>query len=151
MLGVNKNPDREVIRKFGKAMMIGFAVLAVLVWLISYWRAPEPRGLFAWVGNRAQIAAAVFAALGPALFLMCYAAPLSVSRPVYVVWMSIGMFIGVYIATPVLFTLLFIIVLPVFSLIRFSDPLGKKLKKEGSYWEDYRHHEATVDRMLRPF
>jgi hypothetical protein len=41
--------------------------------------------------------------------------------------------------------------LPVFSLIRFSDPLRFKLKSGGSYWEDHPPHEPTLERTMRPF
>jgi hypothetical protein len=41
--------------------------------------------------------------------------------------------------------------LPLFSLIvRFGDPLRKKLGG-ATYWEPYRPHEPTLERMRRPF
>jgi hypothetical protein len=64
--------------------------------------------------------------------------------------MSVVVPIGVFMTT-IGMTLIFVLVLPVFSLIRFSDPLRKKLHKEGTYWEDARPYEPTIERMTRPF
>ena len=52
---------------------------------------------------------------------------------------------------PVFLTLVFFILLPVFTLVRLADPLRMKLTKEATYWEPHKPHEATVERMLRPF
>ena len=77
--------------------------------------------------------------------------PRSVATPVYVVWMTAAMWIG-RVMTPVLLTALFVVLLPVFSLIRLGDPLRLKLKPKGeSYWEDHKHHESTLERTARPF
>jgi hypothetical protein len=45
-----------------------------------------------------------------------------------------------------------VIVLPPFSLlVRRKDPLRRKRTKEGSYWEDYKPYEPTLERMKRLF
>ncbi|UCF32729.1 MAG: hypothetical protein JSV78_10385, partial [Phycisphaerales bacterium] len=87
--------------------------------------------------------------LGPLLFASSLAS-YPVARAVYVTWMSIVVPIGIFVSTIVM-TLLFVVVLPVFSLIRFSDPLRKKLHKEGTYWEEAKPYEPTIERMTRPF
>jgi len=78
------------------------------------------------------------------------AAPSRLGRPLYVAWMTGAMAIGAVMST-VLLTVLYFVLLPVFSLIRFKDPLRLKLKAEGSYWEDPSPHEATLDRTSRQF
>jgi len=71
--------------------------------------------------------------------------------PVYVGWMSAAFAIGA-VMTVVLMTVLFIVLLPLFSLTRLADPLRMKLKPAGeSYWEDHKHHESTLERTARPF
>jgi hypothetical protein len=65
--------------------------------------------------------------------------------------MSVAFFIG-GIMTVVLLSILFVVLLPVFSLIRFADPLRMRLKPPGeSYWEEHKHHDSTLERTARPF
>ena len=88
--------------------------------------------------------------LGAALWLLSYASP-TATKPVYVIWMSVTVPIGI-VMTTIMLSILFSVLLPVFALaIRLGDPLGKKLKASGSYWEDHKLHEATIERMERPF
>jgi len=53
--------------------------------------------------------------------------------------------------TGVMFTVLYFTVLPFWALIRFTDPLKKKLGGQDSYWEPYANSPATLDRFQRPF
>ena len=67
--------------------------------------------------------------------------------------MSVTVPIGIAVST-VLLTVLYFVLLPVFSVIvRFGDPLRKKLSRGGaeSYWEDHKPYEVTLDRMERLF
>ncbi len=142
---VNRNPSASELHKFGWAMVLGFGILGGLLWYLG----PDPNG-FAWVDAGAQHVAIVCWILGPALLAIAHL-PRSVAVPIYVGWMSAAMFLGA-IMTAVLMTVLFIVLLPVFSLIRFADPLRMKLKPaDESYWEDHRHHESTLERTARPF
>jgi hypothetical protein len=68
----------------------------------------------------------------------------------YVTWMRASTPIGLAMST-VLLSVLFLFMLPLFSLVvRLGDPLRKKLG-ETTYWEDYKPHEATLERMRRLF
>ena len=69
---------------------------------------------------------------------------------VYMGWMTMAQAMG-SVMNVVLLTLLFIFFLPVFSLIRLKDPLRFRRNATGSYWEPARPHEATLERMARPF
>ncbi len=65
--------------------------------------------------------------------------------------MSLAVPLGIVMSTIAL-SILFFVLLPVFSLIvRRSDPLRKKITRSGTYWEDYKHYEPTLDRMQRQF
>lgn len=126
-------------------MLLGFGIIGGVLWYVG----PDPRS-FSWNGVPLQKVAIGLWIFGT-LLAMAAAGPRSVGVPAYVGWMSVGMFLG-GIMTFVLMSVLFVILLPVFSLIRFSDPLRLKLKPEGeSYWEDYREHEPTLERTARPF
>ena len=149
MFTVNKNPTRDDLRKFGVAMLIGFGFIGAILFLSPWLKTRDTQSLD-WAGTGLQVAAVVLVVLGIGLFLLSYAVP-AAAKPVYVVWMSVAIRIGIVMTTFML-SILFFVLLPVFSLIvRLGDPLGKKLKAEGSYWEDYKPHEATIERMERPF
>ncbi len=153
MVEVNRHPTNDQLRAFGRAMLLGFGILGLLLWYAGV--KPEGRWL-GWPaagwglrGDARHVTAIVLAGLGVSLFVLSTFAH-RVARPVYVGWMTVAMHIG-GVMTVVMLTLLFITVLPVFSLIRLADPLRLKWKASGTYWEPYRPHEATLDRMMRPF
>lgn len=133
MFTVNKNPSLHDLRGFGRAMVLGFGVLAVVLWFAS----------------AASILAIALFALGLGLFVLSrVSAP--ATKTVYIVWMTLTVPVGMVMST-ILLTILFIAVLPIFSLVvRLGDPLRRKLGGD-SYWEDYKPHEPTLERMRRPF
>ncbi len=148
---VDRNPDRQKLRRFGWATLGGFVVLGALFWCLAVqskgaWRPAD----WAWTGAGRQIAALVLWGLGSAILLVCLSLP-GAARRVYVGWMTGAMWIGT-VASAIVLSVLFVVLLPAFSLIRFADPLRLKRKPPGdSYWEDHRPHESTLERTLRPF
>jgi hypothetical protein len=150
MLAVNRNPSGWELRKFGWAMVGGFAVLGIVLWLLAWWRTTQAGvPFYAWTGQRTQVVILCLWGLGVLLWASSLA-PYPVARAVYVAWMMMVVPIGIIMST-VIMTLIFAIVLPFFSLIRLSDPLRKTLHKEGTYWEDAKPYEPTIERMMRPF
>jgi hypothetical protein len=148
MFTVNRNPSRIELRKFGSAMLLGFGVIALILWCGKNIRTGQ--GWFAWTGGGSQITALALAALGVSLFTLSRVSE-SACRSVYVLWMTVFVPVGLVMSTIVL-SLIYFIVLPIFSIIvRFSDPLRKKLKPDGTYWEDFKPFEPTLDRMRRMF
>ncbi len=150
---VNKNPDKSDLRKFGWAMLVGFGVIGVVLWaapwLKAWWTGESPPPPV-WSGSGAQVAAACLWAVGMSMWAVSMLTR-SPARAVYVAWMSAAMIIGTVVST-VLLTVLFVGLLPVFSLVvRIGDPLRKRLSAKETYWEDYRPYEATMERMRRPF
>lgn len=149
VFNVNKNPTTKDLHRFALAMLLGFGVIGAVVWCSAWWRTGD-RGLLGWSALPNQITALVLWALGIALCLAGYG-PHKTARAVYVVWMTLGMKIGV-VASTILLTVLFVILLPVFSMIvRFGDPLRKKLFAGGTYWENHKPHDPTLERTQRPF
>ena len=153
MFTVNKNPSPSDLRKFGWAMLIGFGVLMLLFGSSPWWRAwwkGEALPVLGWAGTKAQLGALVLGFLGLVLWAISLAAP-GVAKPIYVTWMTVTMPIGAVMST-VLLTVIYVFVLPPFSLIvRHKDPLRRKRTRTDSYWEDYKPHEPTIERMRRPF
>ncbi|MGB2987591.1 MAG: hypothetical protein WBE26_17130 [Phycisphaerae bacterium] len=148
MFTVNKNPTVDDLHKFGWAMLVGFTVVGAVLWL-AHWLKAQDAGL-GWSGGGAQVTAVCLWVLAWALFTLSHLSP-SVAKPVYVGWMTAVVPIGIVMSTLML-TVLFVLLLPVFSLVvRVGDPLRKKLTADRSYWEDYKPHEPTLERMRRPF
>ncbi len=149
MFVVNKNPSTNDLTKFGRAMLIGFAVLAAIVWLLAWKRGVIPT-LLGWNGAGAQVAAVVLFGVGLALWLISLASA-GTTRTIYIAWMTVTVPIGV-VMTTLLLTVLFGLLLPIFSLIvRRGDPIRRRLSPGGTYWEPYKRHEPTLDRVRRPF
>jgi hypothetical protein len=149
MLPVNTNPTTKDLRNFAIAMLIGFGVLGGVLWLVPWWKSGLPVHL-RWTGAGAQVSAICLWTLGVVLFALGLA-PRPVARTVYVFWMSMAMAIGTVVTT-ILLTAMFIAFLPWFAIIvRFGDPLRRKLHKGETYWEDYKPYPATIERMQRPF
>lgn len=149
MFTVNKNPTTKDLHKFAVAMLFGFGVIGTVVWCSVWWRTGD-RAMLDWSAAPSQIAALVAWSLGVGL---CVAGcgPRRVARVVYVAWMTVGIKMGV-VTTTILLTVLFVVFLPVFSVIvRFGDPLRKKLVAGGTYWEKHKPHEPTLERTQRPF
>ncbi len=129
--------------------MIGFAALAVIVWLLAWKRGTIPT-LLGWHEAGVQIAALVLFGVGFGLWLISIASE-GVTRTIYVAWMTVAVPIGV-VMTTVLLTVLFGLLLPIFSfIVRLGDPLRRRLAAGTTYWEPYKRHEPTLERTRRPF
>ena len=149
MFTVNKNPTRSDLRKFGWAMLIGFGVFGALSWLLPWIRGIDGAAV-GWWGGSSQIASLCFWAAGLSMCAVGLTLP-AVAKPMYVIWMSLTVPIGLVMST-ILLTVMFIFLLPLFSIVvRFGDPLRKKRRRRKSYWEDYKPYEPTMERMARPF
>ena len=149
MISVNKNPSKRDLHNFGWTMLIGFGVLGVLRWMLP-WIFVEDRASFgAWLSGGPPSMSVVFWIAGPVLMGVSFG-PTAAARPLYVTWMTIANVLG-RIVTPINFGILYVVLLPPFTLIRLGDPLGKKLKKDGSYWEDVKPYPPTLERMMRQF
>jgi len=143
VFSVNRNPSLSELRKFGWVLLLGFGVIGLIAWS-AWFRTWD------FSGTWNQVFALVCWALGLVLGGLSLVS-VGLARPIYVGWMTLFVPIGIAMST-VLLTVLFFLFLPVFSLIvRFGDPLRKKLRAHGSYWEDPRKHEPTLERTKRPF
>lgn len=149
MFTVNKSPDKNELRKFGWSMLAGFGVIGTVLWVSLWWKG-QSDSLVSWSGGAVGVTALCLWALGVLLWAVSMLTR-SPARVVYVAWMSAAMTLGMVMST-VLLTVLFIALLPVFSVIvRIGDPLRRRPSSKETYWEDYRPHEATMERMRRPF
>jgi len=143
VFAVSKNPGRRELRKFGLTILVGLAVIGLLLWWLKGPADPQD------VPNGWQVAALCLWGVGAVVCAVANLAPLGLARRVYVGWMTAALAVGA-VMTRVLFTVVFVVVLPLFALIRFRDPLRKKLTAE-SYWENYDRSDATMERVSRPF
>ena len=142
---VERNPSRRDVRTFGLTVLIGLGVIGLLIW----WMARGEETGLAWAGRGLQWLSVGLWLLGTAACAACFASH-AVGRLVYIIWMSAAMCIGM-VMVPLLLSVIYCVVVPVFSLIRLKDPLRKNLRKEGSYWEPHKPYEPTLERMQHPF
>jgi hypothetical protein len=150
MQPVNRNPSVADVRQFGRVILGGFAVLGALLWCADGLRHRAGQPLTEWAGATPQWIAAVLWAAGAVVAAVTHVSQ-PAGRRVYVVWMTAALGLGT-VMTFVLLSVLFVVLLPVFSLIRFGDPLRLRLRRGAStYWEDHKHHESTLERTIRPF
>ena len=149
MFTVNKNPSVDDLRKFGWAMLAGFNGLALALLALAWWKAGGAKPFFA-PGTSALVLAGGLSIVGTATGIVSLASA-NIARPVYIAWMTATVPIGIAMST-VLLTVLFVVILPVFSVIvRWGDPLRKRRKHGATYWEPYKRHEPTLERTQRPF
>jgi hypothetical protein len=66
------------------------------------------------------------------------------------IWKAIFRPIGVF-NSYLLLTVLYLFIVPIFSLKRIVDPLGLRFGKDGSYWVPRKPVDFTLDRFYRPF
>lgn len=149
MFVVNRSPSIPDLRKFGHAMLLGFTAIAVFLWVFPYARSWEA-SILSWSASRAQIAAICLGMLGLILLVISWWLP-EAMRPIYIGWMSLALPVGMFMSL-VLLTLLFVLLLPLFSLwIRWNDPLRTRRGAKASYWEEYEEYQPTLERMRRTF
>lgn len=147
MFQVNRNPTTTEIRKFGRAMLIGFGAIGVLLWVLGAWKSGAT--VLSWSGSWRSWLSVGLVGLGVALWVLCsFHEP--IARRVYVTWMSVTVPIGIFMSTIVL-SIMYFLLLPIFSLlVRRSDPLRKR-RNQATYWEPYKSCEPTIERMQRLF
>jgi hypothetical protein len=147
MQAFRRNLTAGEIRRFGLVTLGGFLVIGAVLWLKGLgWSFGSPLD---WQGNGWQKTSIALWGLGAAFAVIC-SASYSPGLRLYVAWMTMALYIGTVVSF-VLLSLMFLILLPVFSLIRLRDSLRLKLKSSGTYWEDHRPHEPTLERMSRMF
>lgn len=135
---MGENVTTKDLRIFG----IGSGVILIVLGQLVNWR-------FEWESR--QTVMMVMSGIGAVGAVMGLLAPRAL-EPIYKPWMAGAMVMGV-VMTAVLMSVLFIVVVPIFSLIRFTDPLRMRLSKDpsDSYWEPHRNSEPTIDRFSKPF
>ena len=117
---INRSPSVAEIRKFGITILIGMGLIGALLW----WLAAEDAAGMSWTGSGGQWLAVALWILGGVVAILSLTSP-SIGKPIYVAWMSVAAAIG-FVTIPLLLTILYFVLLPVFSLIRFKDPLRSK-------------------------
>ena len=140
------DPTKSELLRFGLIVFAGMTVVAVYLWITDGYA----QARWFWAGTSRQIASVIVVAAGT-LVLFSSIISLGVGKVIYKTWITGATALGTCLTFFVL-TLMYFLVLPVFSLIRFRDPLRLKLLgNDETYWEDHRHHESTLERSQRLF
>lgn len=145
MQSVNRSPSPSQLRSFGLTILGGCAVIGGLLW----WKGRLPDAGWGYAATGLHQTALLLWGAGLALAVICSLSH-ALGKCVYVGWMTAAMYLGIVMSTLML-SVLYFVLLPVFSLIRLKDPLRLKLKTGGSYWEPHTPADTSLERMKRPF
>jgi len=128
---VNWNPDIAERRKFGRTLLLGLPIIALLLALAKRFLT----GQWHWEP------AIWIAAVGITVGLISLATP-SLARPFYVVWYGIACCIGIVMTNLLLAVFYYLAFTPI-SLLKHA--LGKKTFRKGfqkgspTYWQEAKH------------
>jgi len=93
MVRVDWNPDHDALRRFGRTVFIGFALIGLAVWFFGgAFAATRESGALVW-GPLPW-----FLGIPAAIWGLTLASP-AAARPIYLVWMSVGFVMGTIIST----------------------------------------------------
>jgi hypothetical protein len=125
---INWNPQTKDLRKFALSLIIGFPCLAVVFFLVKWWRFhahPTP-DFFLKLGG-----------IGAAVGLICLIIPF-IARPLYYVWYALAGVMGLVMGNLIFAVMYYIIFSPLALLMRMTgrDPLQLKAVKAESHWID---------------
>jgi hypothetical protein len=119
---INWTPNARDLRKFGIAMIVGFAVIAGLFYLRGRHTAAE------WLFG-----------IGGGIGLLALVAP-PLSRPFYIVWMGIAFVMGTITSAVILTVIFFLLLTPIAFLMRLFGRDALRLrptKNDASYWSEH--------------
>ena len=125
---VNWNPGPTEKRKFAVSLVIGFPIVAGVLFLI--------KGLFSHSWN--PVPSYWIGGVGCGLGLLLLVIP-ALAKPFYMVWYFIGCCIGIVVSNVLLSAFYFIVVTVIGLILRIlgKEPVQKKLNKAAkTYWLD---------------
>lgn len=121
LVNINWRPDARELRKFGLTVLIGFAIIGLITWLVS----KNLTGAY-WLWG----IGAVFGVSGLTGTV--------IALPFYYVWMGIAFIIGNIMSRVIMFLVFFLVVTPLGLVMRLTgrDRLRLKKGKSETYWVD---------------
>jgi hypothetical protein len=117
------NPSKRDLLQFGVILLVGLGLVGSALWF----RFDRPSAaLGCWIA-------------GAAVFLLSFVPP--VGRWLYILWMGLGITIGLFTSPIILMILYLLLIVPVglvFRIVR-RDSMRRRIDpKAASYWEEYR-------------
>jgi hypothetical protein len=141
---VNKNPSARDVRIFAIGLLIGFPAFAMVLLCLARTRTGMAQSSPFTFGMAMGLCA-----VGVVGGMLAFLSP-ALGRKLYIAWMTLTLPIGIVMSTVLLSLIYFALLAPFSVIVRRKDPLRKKLGGP-TYWEDYKPHEPTIERMRRPF
>lgn len=133
LVRIDWHPDAEAMRRFGRTLFIGFALIGVVLWFFGgSYDATKAQGSVVW----GPLPWFLLVPLG--IWLVAIASPRA-ARPFYLVWMSIAFVMGTIISTVLLAAIYWVIfgLIAICFRIGGRDRLGlKPIKDRESNWVD---------------
>lgn len=123
---VNWTPDTAARRAFGKSLIIGFPIIATVLF-IAKWALTGMVMWPVWMGG-----------IGASLGVICWLIP-AIALPFYLLWYAVGCSIGLVVTNVIISAIYFLVFAPVGFILRAlgKDPMERKFQPElKSYWKD---------------
>ena len=129
LVAINWNPNKQELRKFGLAMLVGFGLIG-LAFMFWPWEWPILRN------TNAAIGCWIFAAVACVLGLTGTRLALGV----YVPWMGVAFVMGNIISRVLIITFYYLLITPMGLVMRLvgRDKLCLKKQDCGTYWVDHK-------------
>jgi len=121
LVDINFKPDREELNKFGKTMIIGFSIFALIA-------------LFFFNSPKVAVGLAIFGLLSFILSKIGNAAMV-----IYLPWMGFAFVMGTIVSNVILALLYFLLITPIALFFKLTnrDALDRAIDKNAkSYWKD---------------
>lgn len=134
---LNTRPSPSELRKFGVIFLGGMAVMGLVFWQLLDGGSLD-RAKYLWI-------------VGAAVFVLAFIPP--IGRILYILWMGLGMTIGLFTSPVIMFVLYILLIVPVGLIFKITgrDLMRRKLDgKVDSYWEDYPRAEDPA-RYVKQF
>ncbi|NOY75755.1 MAG: hypothetical protein GXP32_08185 [Kiritimatiellaeota bacterium] len=127
---INWKPDEAAISAYGRTMLMGFAIIAGLLFLVGIFRNPFDEA----------VATPLVVFLAGFFIYALSRLGADVCKPVYLVWHFLAACLGIVVANLMLFLFFYLVFAPFALLARWTtgrDPLAlKKDPERKTYWID---------------
>ena len=138
---VNWKPSPPELRSFGRSLMIGFPIIAVVLFCIAALRTWSMPTWPLWV-----------AIAGFGIGAICRAVP-AIAPPFYYAWYGFGCSMGFIITNVVISAIYYLVFAPIGFFLRATgrDPMERKfLPPDATYWKDA-EKIASSERYFRQY
>ncbi len=138
---INWHPEEREIADFGKTVLIGFSVIAVIFFLLGCHKAGHLNFFKISIITLGEMLVfpVILILCGYFVFLLSAVFPV-LAKPLYLVWFFVSALIGVVVSNFALLVFYYLLFSPfavIFRILSGRDPLRIKRRASKTCWQDY--------------